>query len=250
MNFFHMQVKNTLNSCQNTRPMRDTQYVLLYSRANFAGMECFLDTATNAYILANIDSVEHAWSVLKQMLTDGCEQFIPKFKVPAKPTPRWFNSNVRHLLNCTHTLRRLHKRKPTTNNYEKLQRMETCLRTSIEASRDEYLQRIVSQFQANPKKLYEYLKHLSNSKFKPQFIYRPWARATLHCCDWLIYCIDDDLYQSRSCQTCGIWACALYRCYARSHTNKYIYIYTPLAEPSDISGYTSRHNYGCKNSQA
>ena len=161
---------NILNSSQNTRPMRDTQYVLLYSRANFAGMECFLDTATNAYILANIDSVELAWSVLKQMLTDGCEQFIPKFKVPAKPTPRWFNSNVRHLLNCTHTLRRLHKRKPTTNNYEKLLRMETCLRTSIEASRDEYLQRIVSQFQANPKKLYEYLKHLSNSKFKPQFI--------------------------------------------------------------------------------
>ena len=161
---------NVLNSSQNARSMGNNQYILLYSKADFASMEHFLDSASNAYISANLDNVEHAWSILKQMLTDGCDQFIPKFKVPLKPTPRWFNSNIRHLLNRTHTLRRIHKKKPTSNNYKKLLHMETCLQASIEASRDEYLQRIVSLFQATPKKLYEHLKQLSNSKFKPQFI--------------------------------------------------------------------------------
>ena len=103
---------------------------------------------------------KHGPSYLKWMLTDSCKKFIPKFKIPHKPTPR----------NCTQTLRRLYKRKPMPNNYTKLLHMESRLQASIQSSRNEYLQRLASLFQANPKILYEHLKQLSNSKFKPRFI--------------------------------------------------------------------------------
>ena len=95
---------NVLNSGQNAHCTRNNQYIRLYWKADFSSIECFLDFAANTYVSANIDNVEHALSILKQMLTDGCDQFIPKYKVPLKPTPSWFNSNVCHLLNQTHTL--------------------------------------------------------------------------------------------------------------------------------------------------
>ena len=149
---------NILNSCRSAHSTYSTQHILLYSKADFISMERFLDSATDAYLTAMLN--KHGPSYLKWMLTDSCKQFIPKFKIPHKPTPR----------NCTQTLRRLYKRKPMPNNYTKLLHMESRLQASIQSSRNEYLQRLASLFQANPKILYEHLKQLSNSKFKPRFI--------------------------------------------------------------------------------
>ena len=41
---------------------------------------------------------------------------------------------------------------------------------------------------------------------------------------WPSICVNDNLYLSRLGLPCGVWACALSRCHARSHTNN-IYIH-------------------------
>ena len=160
---------NIVNFTRKICPIRNTGFRYLYSKADFTSMELFLESTTSS-ISAYAENIEFTWSKLKNILTVGCNQFVPKLTMPRKPSPKWFNSNIRHLLNCAHTLRKLYKKKPTLNNHAKLLQMEDTLQSTIRTSKEEFLQNIVSTFQSNPKQLYNYLKQLYNPKSKPRFI--------------------------------------------------------------------------------
>ena len=95
---------------------------------------------------------------------------IPIAEVPSKPTPRWFNSTVRHQLNRTRTVRRLTKKHPTQQLSAKLTAMEISLQALIQKSKEDYLSNLVKSFSKNPRKLYGYLNSLTQSKYKPEFI--------------------------------------------------------------------------------
>ena len=116
------------------------------------------------------DSTIINWSAIKHAILDSCNKFIPKARIPTKPSPRWFNPEIRHQLNKVHTIRRRIKTSPTQHLIAKLSQMEASLQSSMEKSKDDFLQSLTSTFKLQPKKLYGYMNSLSKAKLKPNFI--------------------------------------------------------------------------------
>ena len=54
----------------------------------------------------NSFNAEHLWMRLKSAMLDGCSRFVPKLKSSSYPHPKWFNPEIKHLLNCIHSLTR------------------------------------------------------------------------------------------------------------------------------------------------
>ena len=88
--------------------------------------------------------------------------FIPKVSLPSKPTPRWFDPNIRHTLNKARTLR---QRNTTPHSIVKLEALESTLDEMILRAKESYLSNLVVEFRSNPKKLYRHLADISNSKY-------------------------------------------------------------------------------------
>ena len=71
---------------------------------------------------------------------------IPKIKVrfSTSSSPKWFTPNIRHDLNCIHTLRRINKEYPTQSNT--LTKAESCLRSKIASAKSNYGSYLVHSF--------------------------------------------------------------------------------------------------------
>ena len=126
-----------------------------------------LDIETFTQTLGNSPIV---WEDLKYVILNCCECFIPRAKIPSKPSPRWFNSSIRHQLNRTRTLKRRVKKRPTLHMQDKLTTAELTLQTAMLEAKENYLSTLVGSFKTQPKKLYGYLNSLTESKYKPQSI--------------------------------------------------------------------------------
>ena len=108
-------------------------------------------------------------------MTDSCNKFIPRTRIPQRPFSRWFNSDIRHQLNKVHSLRKHSKKNPTSYILHKLTHMEATLQTLMDKSKDEFLHSISSSFHFKPKQLYSYLSSLNKSKSKPDFLTLSWS---------------------------------------------------------------------------
>ena len=60
---------------------------------------------------------------------------IPQVKIKSQKHPKWYNSDVRHHLNCTRTLRKRCLLHPTIHNSSKLQSSETQLQHKMLAAK-------------------------------------------------------------------------------------------------------------------
>ena len=67
---------------------------------------------------------EAVWTFIKRAILKAMNLFIPKIKKKAKRYPRWFNSTIRHQLNCLHSLKRRNRSNPTEKN--KLSQIMSC----------------------------------------------------------------------------------------------------------------------------
>ena len=88
--FHHFQHSSTTpfsyssyNTTQNL-----TRYVFDYSKADYLGLNQYISTwdLTSYY---NITDVNNAWSILKQLIINGMELFIPKIKLKTTQFPKW-----------------------------------------------------------------------------------------------------------------------------------------------------------------
>ena len=82
-------------------------------------------------------------------------------KPPLGAPNRWFNAEIRHLINRTRSLRRRIKSNPTNHLVSKLYHLESSLDQLILHAKLQYEQSLVNTFQSDPSKLYRYLKSLS-----------------------------------------------------------------------------------------
>lgn len=57
---------------------------------------------------------------LKSIIFKAMNIHIPKLKLKSSPSSQWFNSEINHLLKCTCTLRRKHRKHPTSSTGHKL----------------------------------------------------------------------------------------------------------------------------------
>lgn len=121
--------------------------------------------------IATIGDVELFWNLLKAKIFDACHLFIPKLRILRHYNPRWFNKEIRHLLNSSHTLKRLIKKKPTTYKLAKLSQMESHLQELILSAKLSYVDKLVSSFFSEPKKLFKYIRYLTQSSLMPQCLF-------------------------------------------------------------------------------
>ena len=136
---------------------------LNYSKANFDGLQSYLLKVNldRCLLQSNVNSI---WSLIKEEISTACHLFVPVTWIPKSPFPRWFNAEIRHLINKSHTVRRRLKLRPTNHLRLKLQTLESSLRSLIQASKLKYEQSLISAFSSYPSKLYRHLKSLSNPK--------------------------------------------------------------------------------------
>ena len=109
------------------------------------------------------------WSEIKLLILQARDIYVPKFKIPNKLHPKWFDSVVRHQLNCTRTIRKKHQNRPGTLNYLKLLLAESELKTSIQAAKVNYMTKITCELSSSPRRLYNDLRSLTSNTSRPEF---------------------------------------------------------------------------------
>ena len=145
-----------------TVPKRTTQKtVWLYQNVDLVKLQEYQQT-TN--LVLPHDNTNTAWYHLSNFILQLRSKFVPAITTNSS-SPRWFNSKIKHDLNCVHTLRRLVKKKPSTNRQIKLKETENKLQQLMYSTKQEYELSLVSA--GNTKKLYSYLHHLSSNATIP-----------------------------------------------------------------------------------
>ena len=104
-----------------------TTYVPNLSKLNYDELaEYLLGVDFSASLLST--DVEFIWDQLRSTVLDGIDLKAPKIKLnPKKHSPYWFNSKVRHQINCVRTIRRRISCNPTASRKCKLQEAELKL---------------------------------------------------------------------------------------------------------------------------
>ena len=76
-------------------PNVDIDSILHHPLSNSELMSCFLYT-----------DVEDVWNIIKSSILSNMHKFIPKYRLKSHSSPKWFTSEIRHLLNCLKSLRK------------------------------------------------------------------------------------------------------------------------------------------------
>ena len=89
------------------------------TKADWNGMLDFLNTHdfTSYFEMCDIESL---WSYLKQIIFEAIHLLTPRVSSRFYERPKWFTSDLRHKLNCIHSLRRKQNKKPSANLKTKL----------------------------------------------------------------------------------------------------------------------------------
>ena len=109
------------------------------------------------------DNIEHVWCYISELIKDMIKQFTPTVRVNRYNQPKWFNSSIRHNINCALTLRRKYNRHPSEQNKLKLENNETLLQAEISNAKADYESTLISSFFYSNSKIYKYIRSLTNS---------------------------------------------------------------------------------------
>ena len=145
-----------------------TTYVPNLSKLNYDELaEYLLGVDFSASLLST--DVEFIWDQLRSTVLDGIDLKVPKIKLnPKKHSPYWFNSKVRHQINCVRTIRRRISRNPTASSKCKLQEAELKLQDLMSSSKSSFESQLVEDFAfKNSNKIYRYINSIIKSDNLP-----------------------------------------------------------------------------------
>ena len=131
--------------------------------------------------LAHSPNVNASWSNLKTTLQQIRAAFVPSITISQR-SPKWFNAQIRHKLNCVRTIRRQMKKHTTPTNQLKLARKEAELQSIMELTKQTYEQNLVATFQQKPQRLHSYIVTYQQTQLHPpRFTHRtPMPSQTPH----------------------------------------------------------------------
>ena len=147
-----------------------SHYVLNFSKADWHGLSSYRPDYDFSLLCVLIEP-DAIWSCLKQIITSSSHMFIPKIRIKTSKGPQWSLSDIRHDLNCIHTLRTMFKKQPTSSNHLKLPQAESLLQAKMSLAKSNYESKLVRAF-ANKEssKIYNYIKSLSRHDTLPPTI--------------------------------------------------------------------------------
>ena len=150
-------------------PKQNLSYI--FKKGNLNGLcDFFLDCNFDfCYTSTNINLI---WSELKQIITSAFANFIPVWRNSPHNAPKWFNSNVRHNLNCIHSLRRKYKNNPNILRKQKLEHSELLLQSIMSSAKSTFEETLIKDCAySNSNKLFDYIRSLTNSSSIPHTVY-------------------------------------------------------------------------------
>ena len=142
-------------------PLKDS-FQFDFSQVDFSNLDLFLLNEDFSLVYGESD-VNRTWNFITSRINEACQYLIPCNRVKARPSPKWFNGEIKHTLNKVHTLRRHLKRKLSTRMSLKLNNMEVKLQDLMQTAKCKYISSLCQRFFHEHKKLYRYLQDLRNT---------------------------------------------------------------------------------------
>ena len=123
-------------------------------------------------------NVELIWSELKSIIISAIHNFAPTVKPRCRQTLKWFTSQIRHRLNCIHSLRRKAKSRPSPHYLAKLKNSESQLAEEIQSAKLSYESNLVQDFATiNSNKIYKYMNSLLKHDTIPPIMHHESSEA-------------------------------------------------------------------------
>ena len=99
--------------------------------------------------------------MLKDLLFNAMNIYIPKKQHHSQNRPQWFTSEIQHHLNKIHTQRKKARQNPSEHNKCNLKVAEGILQQLIVSARHSYESTLIDQFsQSNSNKIYKFISAL------------------------------------------------------------------------------------------
>ena len=102
------------------------RYIFNYSKADIDGLVSHMADVNLNHCLSLLDA-DQIWLEIKREICEACQVFVPQVRILPSSQPRWFNAEIRHLINRTRSLRRRIKYNPTNHLVSKLYHLESSL---------------------------------------------------------------------------------------------------------------------------
>ena len=80
--------------------------------------------------------------------------YIPKVRLRSRQGPKWFDSNIRHHLNCLRTLRRKYNSHPTSLRLLKIKYLVVQLQSRISSAKSVFETNLLTSLQSNESSSY------------------------------------------------------------------------------------------------
>ena len=132
-----------------------------FANGDFVGLCHHLSNADFTPCFQSND-IEFVWSFISTLIKSGFNHFIPTTVIDHQCQPKWFNSNIRHHIQCMHTLKRKYNKHPTDSNKVKIEESEILLQAKISHAKSNYEANLVSTYaNNNNSKIYSYIKNIA-----------------------------------------------------------------------------------------
>ena len=139
---FILSYHQTLSNC--TIPT----YVYDHCKADYEGL-CQYLINSDLTCLYNHSDPNQAWTFVRDLITTGMDQFIPKAKLKHNQYPTWFSPLLRHQVKCMRTLRKKLRNHFTMSSLQRLIRMEENFQTELSKAKLNYEQGLINNFAYN-----------------------------------------------------------------------------------------------------
>ena len=108
--------------------------------------------------------IESLWSYLKLIIFEAIHLYTPRVSSRSHEKPKWFTSDLRHTLNCVHSLRRKQSKKPSANLQIKLADAELSLQKDMIAAKAAFESSLIHNFATtNSNKIFKYISSVNKS---------------------------------------------------------------------------------------
>ena len=99
----HYLISFTVQHCSVKQKKSPATCIHNFIRCDYHGMCDYLSSCdlSSFYVTADI---KEAWSILKYHINRAIDLYVPKIKLHSSQHPKWFNSHIRHHINCLRTL--------------------------------------------------------------------------------------------------------------------------------------------------
>ena len=147
------------------------RYVFDYANADFVGLCSYLMDVDFSLCFQSSD-IEFMWFTIKSVIYDAMLLYIPKVRLKSRQSPKWFDSHIRHLLNCLRTLRRKYNAHPTPHLLLKINSLEERLQTQISSAKSAFESHLLMSLQSNDStKFFSYIRSVSGQNAIPHSLH-------------------------------------------------------------------------------